>query len=169
MRIRIALALLFTFQSFLSMGQNQLVLFYRGKVLARFSYGDDFTYKLKKSKKFKKSFITDVREFSVVTFNDTIPFSKIDRVSLKGIPQKRSLLSKFLITAGVAYFALDEVNNIIVQGNKPDLDPVVWKPALVLVSTGYALTLLHKRSQRIRHPAKLVAAPRGSPFYKSDD
>ncbi len=175
MRLQTLLAFLLTIPSFISLGQSQLILLNRERVLARFSYGDDFTYKLKKSKHYTASFITDLKEFSVITFNDTVPFSEIDQVSLKGIPRKRLsrphaavLFSKLLIIAGLSYFLIDEFNNIVVQGNKPDLDPAIWKPSLVLVTVGYSLTLIYKRSQRIRYPAKLITVQRGSPFYRSD-
>lgn len=152
-----------------SFGQNQLVLFNREKILARFSNGDDFVYKRRNAKHYTKSFVTDLKEFAVVTFNDTVPFSEIDRVSLKGFPHKRfSLLSKLLITGGLLYFVIDQVNNIVVQGNKPDMNPAVWRPSLVLVSVGFALKVVHKNSQKIRYPARLVTVARGSRFYQSD-
>jgi hypothetical protein len=162
--------ILFLIVSFLAMGQTQLVLFNREKVVARFGYGDEFIYKLKKSPRFTHGIMLGATEFSVFTFNDTIPFSSIERVSLKGHVQRNglTLLSKFLITAGLAYFALDQVNHVIVQGQKPDLAPTVWKPSLILVASGYALKLTHRRSQRIRFPGKLLTVERGSPFYKSD-
>jgi hypothetical protein len=169
MRFKIALIPLLLAAALISFGQTQLVLLKKEKILARFTYGDNFTYKLKNSKDFETSFITDVREFSVVTFNDTILFSSIERVSLKGHPQKRfSTLSKFLITAGILYFTIDEVNHMVIQGQKPDLDPAVWKPSIVLVSAGYVLKLFRKRSQRIRFPSRLMAAQRGSRFYQYD-
>ena len=173
MRLKIALSFLLAIPSFILMGQNQLILFNREKVIARFSYGDNFTYKLKKSKHYTSSFITDLKEFSVITFNDTVLFSEIDRVSLKGIPKNRLsrphavvLFSKLFIIAGLSYFVIDQFNNIVVRGSKPDLDPAIWKPSLVLVTVGYGLTLTYKRSQRIRYPAKLAVAPEGSRFYK---
>lgn len=168
MRLIATLVFLLHFPSLISLGQDQLILFKREKVLARFSYGDDFIYKLKKSTHYTAGFITQVREFSVITFNDTILFTAIDRVSLKGHPQKPPLISSFLIALGLGYFLLDQANNILVQGNKADLEAKVWKPSLILLCTGYAMRLIHKRSQRIRYPAKLLRAERGSRFYKSD-
>ena len=170
MQLKSTLAILFLGISFLSLGQTQLVLINRDKVAARFGYGDDFTYKLKKSKRFTYGVMLGATEFGVITFNDTIPFTSIERVSLKGHSQRNllTLVSKFLITAGIVYFTLDQFNHVIVQGQKPDLEPTVWKPSLVLVATGYALKFTRKRSQRIRFPAKLIAVERGSPFYKSD-
>ncbi len=169
MKLKIALIPLLLAAALISSGQNQLVLLKRERILARFTYGDNFTYRLKKAREFETSFITEVREFSVVTFNDTIPFSSIERVSLKGHSHRRfSTLSKFLITAGIAYFAIDEFNNTVVHGQKPDLDPSVWKPSMVLVGAGYALKLFRKSSQRIRFPVSLIAAERGSRFYLYD-
>ncbi len=147
MQLKSALAILLLSASFLSVGQTQLVLFNKGKLVARFGYGDDFTYKLKKSAHFTHGVMLGATEFAVITFNDTIPFSSIERVSLKGHSQ---------------------LNNIVVHGQKPDMVPSVWKPSLVLVASGYALKWTHKKSQRIRFPAKLLAVERGSPFYKSD-
>jgi len=170
MQLKSTLAILFLSISFLSLGQTQLVLLNREKVVLRFGYGDDFTYKLKKSTHYTRGVMLGATEFAVITFNDTIPFLSIERVSLKGHSQRHlpTLISKFLITAGIAYFTIDQFNHAIVQGQKPDLEPTVWKPSLVLVASGYALKLVRKRSQRIRFPAKLLAVERGSPFYKSD-
>lgn len=171
MRTRIALVCLLLLTSYQLVGQTQLVLLNKERILARFVPGDDFIYKLKDKKGYVTSFITEIREFSVVTFNDTIQFASIDRVSLKGQPQRKGsrLLSKFLITAGVAYFVIDQFNNIVVQGNQPDMDPTVWKPSLVLVATGYAMRLFRKRSQRIRYPGRLLAVERGSKFYETGE
>jgi hypothetical protein len=170
MQAKSALAILLLSASFLSLGQTQLVLLNKEKLVARIGYGDDFTYKLKKSTHFTHGVMLGATEFAVITFNDTIPFSSIERVSLKGHVQRNglTLLSKFLITAGMAYFVLDQVNHVIVQGQKADLEPTVWKPSLILVASGYALKWTHKKSQRIRFPAKLLTVERGSPFYKSD-
>lgn len=170
MPLKLTMAILFLNVS-LSLGQTQLVLLNREKIVARFGYGDDFTYKLKKSRRFTNSVMYGATEFGVITFTDTIPFSAIDRVSLKGHAQfnAANLISKVLITAGIGYFTLDQVNHIIVQGQKPDLEPTVWRPSLIMVASGYALKLMRKRSQRIRFPAKLLAVERGSSFYKSDD
>lgn len=170
MQLKSTLVILFLSVSFLSLGQTQLVLFNKEKVVARFEYGDDFTYKLKKSTRFTHGVMLGATEFAVITFNDTIPFASIERISLKGHGQRNllTLVSKFLITAGIAYFVIDQFNNVVVQGQKPDLEPTVWKPSLVLVASGYALKLARKRSQRVRFPAKLLAVERGSPFYKSD-
>jgi len=169
MKLASILVILYLNISFLSLGQTQLVLIFKDKALARFSIGDDFTYKLKRSTHFTHAVMSDATEFSVITFNDTIPFSSIERISLKGHQRKTPRVSEFLIKAGVIYFLFDQVNNIVVHGQKPDMDPTVWKPSLVLVASGYALKLVRKKSQRIRFPAKLLAVERGSPFYKSNE
>jgi len=152
-----------------AVGQTQLILLNREKVVARFEYGDDISYKLKKSTSFTKASMLGATEFSLITFNDTIPFSSIERVSLKGHHGGTPLLAKFFITAGIAYFTLDQFNNVVVHGQKPDMEPSVWKPSLVLVAAGFAIKYIRKGSLRIRHPAKIVAAERGSRFFKSDE
>jgi hypothetical protein len=162
MRILVGLFLLIPF---FSKGQSQLVVLSKEKVVARFSIGDDFIYKRRGSDKYTKAFITDLHEFDVVTFNDTVKFSAIERVSLKGQPRKKNVLSKFLITAGLAYFVLDQVNNVIVHGQKPDMEPSVWKPALAMVAAGYAIHFIRKGSQEIRYPARLMTVSPGSHFY----
>jgi hypothetical protein len=156
--------------SFRSFGQTQLVLLNREKILLRFTEGDDISFKKKSSKDYTHTFITEIKPFAIITYNDTVPFSSIESVSLKGntIP-KFSLLSKFLITAGVLYFAIDQVNNIIVQGNKPDLPKSVWVPSVALVGTGLVLKLFRKRTQPLRYPARLMAVDRGSPFFQADN
>jgi hypothetical protein len=167
MRLNVVIAIVLFFVTSRVEAQTQLVLLNKERVLARFSYGDDFIYKRKRAKHYTTSAIASVREFSVITFSDTIPFSAIERVSLKGHQRKLPLVSEFLIKGGVLYFIIDELNNIVVQGQKPDLEPSVWKPALIMVASGFIIKLIRKESQRIRYPAKLIAAERGSKFYKS--
>src|SRR5882672_10541074 len=102
MELKKILAVPFLFVSLLSVGQTQLVLLSREKVLVRYLIGDEIVYRLKKSKGYTSGVITDIKPFSVITFNDTIPFMSIDRVSLKDHPQaKFRTLSKFLMTAGI--------------------------------------------------------------------
>src|SRR5580765_2378304 len=129
MQLRFTLAILLLSITILSLGQTQLVLVNRDKVLARFGYGDDFIYKLKKSTRYTHGVMLGATEFGVIAFNDTIPFTSIERVSLKGHGQSNllTLVSKFLITAGIAYFTIDQFNNIVVQGQKPDLELVYGK------------------------------------------
>src|SRR5258708_40201738 len=120
MQLKSALAILLLSASFLSVGQTQLVLFNKEKLLVRFGYGDDFTYKLKKSTHFTHGVMLGATEFAVITFNDTIPFSSIQRVSLKGHSQRHlpTLLSTFLITAGGAYFIFNPSNNLVLTREK---------------------------------------------------
>src|SRR5258706_1579508 len=112
MQLKSALAILLLSASFLSLGQTQLVLFNKEKVVARFGYGDDIIYKLEKSTHFTHGVMLGATEFAVITFNDTIPFASIERVSLKGHSQRHlpTLISKFLITAGRGYFVFNADN-----------------------------------------------------------
>jgi hypothetical protein len=150
--------------------QTQLVLLHGDRVLARYSPGQAFTYKLKKTKGFLVSYIIEVREFSVVTSYDTIPFSKIERIGLTGRNQSfLNHLGYALFIVGVGYFAVDEINSLLVEGYGFDNDPNVWEPALILATSGVILRLIRKKSQRLIYPAKLLAAPPGSPFYRPGD
>lgn len=153
---------------FLSSGQSQIVVLNHEKVLVRFRVGDDITYKLKGASGYETSFVADILEFSFVTFNDTISFTSVERVSVKNmpLPHGQALLSKFLITAGIAYFTIDQFNNIVVHGQPADLDPTVWKPSLAMVAGGLALKFIRKKSQRIRYPGRMMTVERGSKFYK---
>jgi hypothetical protein len=150
--------------------QEQLVLLYHEKELARFKEGSVITYKLKKSKDYMTSLILEIREFTIITSFDTIPFNKIERVSLKGFPHKglTSLFGTFFMAAGAGYFAIDQVNSVIVHGTGYDNDPAVLKPSLILVGGGFIMRQLYKRSQRIRYPGRLLMVTRGMPFYKAD-
>jgi hypothetical protein len=67
------------------------------------------------------------------------------------------------------YFSLDQINNVLIHGNRADMPASVWKPSLAFVSVGLVLKFAHKTSQRIRYPARLFAAPRGSQFYHYDE
>jgi hypothetical protein len=146
---------------------TQLVLLNRERILARYKPGMVITYKLKHYPEFVTSLIIEIRDFSIVTSFDTIPFEKISRISLKGQPHKgiTSLFGSLFFAAGIAYFAVDQINSVIVHGAGYDNDPSVWQPALIMVGTGLILKQIYKRSQRIRYPAKLLAVKPGSHFY----
>jgi hypothetical protein len=147
--------------------QTQLVLLNHQKVLARYRPGSVITYKLKHHTEFMTSLILEVREFSIVTSFDTIPFEKIVRVNLKGQPHGNfaTLMGTFFFAAGLGYFAVDQINSMVVHGDGYDNDPQVWGPALGLVGGGFLLKQAYKRTQRVRYPAKLLAAKKGSIFY----
>jgi hypothetical protein len=158
-----------------SLAQTQLVLLNGEKVMARFAEGQAISYKLKKSKGFVVGYIARINEFSFVTSYDTVPFSKIESVSLTGgnaLKYRRTsflnLIGSALLTAGVVYFAADEINSELVHGYGFDSDRAAWEPAVILAGSGIILRLIRKRSQRLRYPARLLQAPPGSPFWRPE-
>ncbi len=151
-----------------AIAQNQLVLVKKNEVVLRYLYGDEIIYRLKNQKQYKSGVYLTSTEFTVITTMDTIAFSKIDRISLKG--HKRNTLArtfgKAFMIAGFGYFLIDQFNRVVVNGQKADMEPSVWKPSLALVVTGFALWQVYPRSVRLRFPAKLVNAEYGSRLYK---
>jgi hypothetical protein len=160
------LILLTLISTLTSKAQTQLVVLKKEKVLARYSEGQAITYRAKKSREYVITLIVKVQEFSLITAFDTIPFSSIERVKLKGRNTTLlNLVGGAVFYAGIGYYVLDEVNEIVIHGNGYDNDPAVWKPALIMVVSGWILKSIKKRSQKNIYPGKLLAAPPGSPFY----
>lgn len=145
--------------------QKQLLILKRERVLLRLNAGDQIVFKLKGDKQIKRSYVNNLYDTALKVHIDTIPFHKIERIYFK---QTRFIntLGGVLVTAGVGYFLIDQINHTLVDGNAVRLDPKVTRSASIVAGIGLPMMLFRKNSQKIRYPVRLLVAKKGSPFYR---
>jgi hypothetical protein len=147
--------------------QKQLILLKGEKVKLRLYPGDEFIYSLKGSSVKSKSYINNLFDTAVIAHNTVVPFYKIDKIYFHQ-SNFRNVVGGLLVTAGVGYFLIDQLNVVVVGGEKPHLDERVTVPAAVLVATGLPLMLWKKKYQKIGGRYKLRMVEKGSSFWKPD-
>jgi hypothetical protein len=146
-------------------GQAQLVLLRNEKVLVRYNPGDEFIYKLKKSKDVNRSYVNNLSDTSVTVHEEIIPFHKIDRIYFS---RKRFYndAGVKMVSAGVILFLADQLNVILIQGNDASVDKGVAVASIALIATGLPMALIKKKSQVLNYKYRLLTVRKGSMFYK---
>jgi hypothetical protein len=130
----------------------------------RFNPGDQFIVSLKGEKQKLDSYINNLFDTAVLLHQTIIPIHKIDKVYFRqsGVI---NLIGKFLVVGGVAYFLIDQVNVVLVNGEEANLDDNVTTISAAMVAAGLPMMLIKKKSQRIKGKYRLMTVQRGSPFY----
>jgi hypothetical protein len=148
-------------------GQKQLVVLKNEKVLLRLFPGDEFIYRLKGSKTIRTTYVNNISDTAVVTHRDVVPFHRIDRLYFR---QRRfyNTIGTALVVFGAGLFIIDQVNVVVVNKNSPDLDEQVTALTLSSLAVGIPLMVIKKKSQRLKHPIRLMMIEKGSAFYRPD-
>lgn len=147
--------------------QKQIVLLKKQKVLLRLYPGDDFKVRLKGQKRVIDSYVNNIFDGAVLTHRDTIPFAKIDRIYFKR-DSRLNIVGGTLLTAGILYFGIDQLNNSVIQKNDASLDEGVTRTSIILVGIGAPLLMIKRKSQRLSHKYRLLTVTKGSAFYRPD-
>lgn len=147
--------------------QKQLVILKRDAVVKRYYPGDDFVFKRKGTDGVISSYINNLSDTAVVTHRDTIPFHEIERVYFMQ-HSFRNTLGAFFVIGGAGYFLVDQINNVLVNGNSAALDSDINKVSVPLLAAGLPMMLIKKRSQAIRRKYRLLTADSDSPFYRPE-
>lgn len=148
--------------------QRQLVLTKGEKVMLRLYPGDEITVSLKSAKKRKiKSYINSLSDSGVMLHNTHVPFQNIERIYFKR-SSFQHVIGGLLVTGGVGYFLIDQINVVLVNGEKANLDEKVTIPSMVMIGTGLPLLLLRKKYQTIGRKYRLRMVDKGSVFFKPD-
>jgi hypothetical protein len=144
--------------------QKQLVLLKHQKVMMRFNPGDQFIISLKGEKEKIDSYVNNLFDTAVLLHQTIIPIHKIDKVYFRqsGLI---NLIGKFLVVGGVAYFLIDQVNVVLVNGEEANLDDNVTTISAAMVAAGLPMVLIKKKSQKVKGKYRLMTVQRGSPFY----
>jgi hypothetical protein len=145
-------------------GQKQLLVMKGEKVLARFNPGDELVISLKGEKKKLYSYVNNLFDTAVLIHRTLVPIHKIDKVYFKqsGL---MNLVGRFLVVAGVSYFLIDQVNVVIVNGDKATLNDNVTNTSIALVAVGLPMVLIKKKYRRIYGRTRLMVVDERSPFY----
>lgn len=153
--------------SHLADAQKQLVLLRKENVLLRLYPGDEFVYKLKGNKTRRTTYVNNISDTAVVTHRDTVAFHRIDRIYF---PQRKfyNTIGSALVIFGAGLFIIDQINVMVVNGNKPDLDSRVSAISLSSLAVGMPLMLIKKKSQKLQLGNRLMMVEKGSAFYRPD-
>jgi len=148
--------------------QNQLIMMKRGTVIARFNEGDHIKCHLKNNK-IAEGLAFRFNDYSIITLNDTILFSTIDKINVKG-RRKASPLNKLgtvMMIAGIGYFVIDEVNTLLFVKGQSGIDSNVAITSLSLTAVGAALRYIRSPYQKLRGLSLRTIDP-SSRYYRYD-
>lgn len=144
--------------------QKQLVFFKHGEVAYRFMEFDDFKCVLKNHQR-KEGFIVELREFSMITSNDTIAFQSIAKlvgIRRGGINVTSGIGGLFFI-GGLGFIAIDQLNGALGYG--PTGFDQSDRTALIFAGVGAAILLAKPRSQRVDRGMMIRTIDYTSPYY----
>lgn len=147
-----------------SVGQKQLLLLKREKVLLRLNAGDDFNYKLKDSAGVNFSYLNNLSDTAVLAHQTVVPLHTVDRLYFDR-ETLANRLGKWLIIGGAGYFLIDQFNTVIVRGEEASLDESVTTTAGIMIGVGIPLMVIKKKSQRVGGRYRLLVVDEHSPFY----
>lgn len=150
--------------SFNSFCQNQLLVIKNDQVKVRYQAGDELVYKRKSLKNPIRSYIISINDSTVITDMDTIATHQVERVYFRQ-GNFLNVVGGFLVTGGVLIFLVDQVNELIVQGNEASINENVAAISLVSVGIGLPMMLVRKNSHRVGFKKRLRIINRDSPFY----
>ncbi len=145
--------------------QKQLVLLSHQTVYLRLVPGDEIVYKLKGSDVKVTSYINNLFDTAILAHKTVVPFHRIERLYFK----RSSFINKIgkgLFVGGIGYFAIDQFNTIVVQGEKPSLNENVTTASVVMVAAGLPMMLINRRSLKLKKGYRLLTVEPDSPFYK---
>ena len=147
--------------------QKQLLLLKGEKVLLRLYPGDEIELKMKGSEDRVYSYVNNLFDTALLAHETLIPFHKIERVYFVHT-SFMNRIGKALIIGGVGYFVIDQLNTMIVQGEELSIDKNVATASAVMVAAGIPMTLIRKKSQRMKPGYHLLTVGPDSPFYRRD-
>ena len=147
--------------------QRQLVVIKNDRVVQRIYEGQTFRFQTKKSNQVEKQFLVETDEFKFITNYDTVNIQDLDRISTGRRNTFFSIVGQFMITAGVGYFVLDELNSVIFQKQSGKPDPQTLNRSVLLAGVGIPLRFMKKRwDSPGRDNVQIRAVDYKSRFYR---
>lgn len=166
--MKFILTFLFAALSVISLqAQKQLILLKRESVVVRFTEGEYLRCKLK-SKEKREGKILELTDTEIITSNDTLSISSIESLYVKG---KRRIsvtsgIGGLLFIGGLGYFAIDQLNRLIVDGTD-DFDEKGAIISLSIAATGAAILFIKSPYKKVYgHTLKTIDYT--SRFYRLD-
>ncbi len=164
--MKLSLIVLFVFLFSASLhAQKQLILIKRESVVLRFTEGEYLRCKLKDKQK-KEGKILRLSDTHIITSNDTLSITSIESLNVKGRRKVNVTrgIGGLLFIGGIGYFAIDQVNRLIVKGAE-DFDKKVALTSLTMAATGAAILFIHSPYKKVYgHTLKTIDYT--SRFYK---
>ncbi len=151
---------------FPALAQKQVVFIQHGNIIARFTEGDKFKFKLK-GHSWKEGYITELNDFSMVTSAlDTISFLSIEKISIKG-QRRRSFVKTIggvLMAGGLLYIAIDQAN-VLYGSSKSGFDESN-RGALVTAGLGALLLFIKPTHKNVTRGVSVRTIDYKSPLYQ---
>jgi hypothetical protein len=147
--------------------QKQLVVLKNEKVLLRLYPGDELVFTLKGSKKVRKSYVNNLFDTAVVVHQDVIPYHKIGRIYFKR-GNLLNVVGGLLVTGGVGYFLIDQVNVVLVHGEEANINSGVATSSAIMAGVGLPMMLVQKKYVRLGGKYRVLMVDKGSGFYVPD-
>ncbi|HLT74223.1 MAG TPA: hypothetical protein VKZ68_04035 [Ohtaekwangia sp.] len=150
-----------------SPGQQQLVILKGEKVLLRLYPGDEITYSLKGSRQMRRSYVNNLSDTSVTLHRTVVPLNQFDRIYFKR-SSFANVIGGVLVTGGVGYFLVDQINVVLVHGESANLDKNVTIASAAMLGVGLPLFLFRKNYCKIGRKFRLRVVDHRSGFYRPD-
>lgn len=147
--------------------QKQLVLLKKQKVILRLRYGDEIVYKTKGNDQKVTSYVNNLFDTALLAHRTIVPFHSIDRIYFVH-GNFMNVVGGALVIGGLGYFLIDQLNVVVVQGEKASLDDNVTRVSIGMAAVGLPMMLIKKKSQRIKGRYRLLTVDYDSPFYQHD-
>ena len=160
------LPLILIFISTSALGQHQVVVMRKARIVDRYNVGDWIRYSRSSPKNFRSDHIVQLTDTTIITRNDTILFYQIKLIEYKPAGLTVDKFGNDCIGAGIALFLGDLINVTIVQDETYDFNRGVSIAAASMVATGIILRLLGKEYLKIRMNNRLMIVDHNSPLYK---
>jgi hypothetical protein len=145
-------------------GQKQLVLLKGERVVVRFTQGEYFYCKLK-NKQVREGKLINLTDTQIITSTDTLNLLSIESIKVKGRHVSRvGKLGRLFMIAGIGYFSIDQLNNLILRG-ETELEKDVIVPSLILTGVGAGMVYIRSPYKKVYgHTLKTIDYT--SRFYK---
>jgi len=148
--MKLSLVIFFAWITFTtSMAQKQLVLVKRENVVVRYTEGEYMRCKLKNKEK-KEGKILELTDTHIITSNDTLSITSLESLNMKGKRKTNATrgIGGLLFIGGLGYFAIDQVNRLIVDG-ADDFDEKGAVVSLSIAATGAAILFIKRPYKKV--------------------
>ena len=146
------------------LAQRQLLVLRYNDVVARFSPGQSLEFKFKGSSKKVSTYIRGFSDTEIYTHDDTVSVFEIGTIYFHQHSVHHTI-GKALLIGGIGGFLIDQLNNVLVYGNKPSLDGEVNRISMTAIGAGLPLTQIKKDSQKMDYKFKPLIVSQESYLY----
>jgi hypothetical protein len=122
----------------------------------QFFRGNNITYKMEGMDEFFTDRITDFADSTIILENNILLIEQLHEVDVRNANSNRPEILRqaeaVLPGIGIGLMALDIFNHTVVDGNSLTLDKGVTTTSAVLVTTGFALRIMRRKTIKLYKP-----------------